>query len=217
MSVGTAVEINKNIGPELNDNTEEWVKLWKANQDSIDGWMGAQEQQCLYNAARISVGDILEIGSFKGRSTVQLGAGLKATGRPGIIHIIDPFPDPYNLPDGNKMTGLRKEFEATIIKCGIDDRVVIHQNRSQDIADSFEDKSFGLIFIDGNHSYESVKRDFTLYSPKLADGGLLLIHDIAPKFPGVVKIAEEIENEGVFNWVTLKDSLGVFCRGAKRA
>ncbi|HZR63587.1 MAG TPA: class I SAM-dependent methyltransferase [Terriglobales bacterium] len=36
-----------------------------------------------------------------------------------------------------------------------------------------------LLFIDGDHSYDGVKRDFELYSPLVRDGGIIAMHDIA--------------------------------------
>jgi cephalosporin hydroxylase len=35
-----------------------------------------------------------------------------------------------------------------------------------------------LLFIDGDHSYDGVKRDFEMYSPLVKDGGLVVFHDI---------------------------------------
>jgi predicted O-methyltransferase YrrM len=41
-----------------------------------------------------------------------------------------------------------------------------------------------FLFIDGDHSYEGVRRDFELYSQLAADGGLVAFHDIVPSRPG---------------------------------
>jgi predicted O-methyltransferase YrrM len=35
-----------------------------------------------------------------------------------------------------------------------------------------------LLMIDGDHTYEGVRRDFELYSPLVAEGGLIAFHDI---------------------------------------
>ncbi len=40
--------------------------------------------------------------------------------------------------------------------------------------------SFDFIFIDGDHSYEGVKRDFELYRPLLSERGYIGFHDIDP-------------------------------------
>lgn len=41
-----------------------------------------------------------------------------------------------------------------------------------------------FLFIDGDHSYEGVLRDFELYSPLVRKGGLVAFHDIVPSGPG---------------------------------
>ena len=58
----------------------------------------------------------------------------------------------------------------------------------------FEDGSIDLLHIDGNHEYESVKKDFENWFPKLKKGGLILIHDILVEREdyGVKKFWEEI-------------------------
>ena len=42
-----------------------------------------------------------------------------------------------------------------------------------------------LLFIDGDHSYDGVRRDFELYSPLVASGGMIALHDIVehPEYP----------------------------------
>jgi predicted O-methyltransferase YrrM len=42
---------------------------------------------------------------------------------------------------------------------------------------------FDWIFIDGGHYYGEVRRDWTLYGPMRAPGGLVLFHDILPPSP----------------------------------
>jgi predicted O-methyltransferase YrrM len=37
-----------------------------------------------------------------------------------------------------------------------------------------------LLFIDGDHSYNGVKKDFTDYSPLVRKGGWIAFHDIIP-------------------------------------
>ena len=41
-----------------------------------------------------------------------------------------------------------------------------------------------FLFIDGDHSYEGVKRDFADYAPLVRPGGLIAFHDIVPGGPG---------------------------------
>jgi predicted O-methyltransferase YrrM len=41
-----------------------------------------------------------------------------------------------------------------------------------------------VLFIDGDHTYEGVRRDFELYSPLVRGGGIIVLHDIAQHLPG---------------------------------
>jgi predicted O-methyltransferase YrrM len=40
-----------------------------------------------------------------------------------------------------------------------------------------------VLFIDGDHTYEGVKRDFELYAPLVRRGGMVVLHDIAQHLP----------------------------------
>ena len=43
------------------------------------------------------------------------------------------------------------------------------------------EKKVDFLFIDGDHSYEGVKKDFEMYSPLVRKGGVIAFHDVAPK------------------------------------
>lgn len=48
-----------------------------------------------------------------------------------------------------------------------------------------------FLFIDGDHSYDGVKRDFELYSPLVRPGGIVAFHDVSPRpDPGTVGVLE---------------------------
>jgi len=39
-------------------------------------------------------------------------------------------------------------------------------------------KPIDVLFIDGDHTYDGVKKDFELYAPLVAKGGIIIFHDI---------------------------------------
>lgn len=47
---------------------------------------------------------------------------------------------------------------------------------------TLEDQPLDVLFIDGDHRYEGVRRDFELYSPLVRPGGLVALHDILPDY-----------------------------------
>jgi predicted O-methyltransferase YrrM len=54
-----------------------------------------------------------------------------------------------------------------------------HPGTRRRVEDLLNGKQVELLFIDGDHSYEGVKKDFEMYSPLVADGGMIAFHDIA--------------------------------------
>ncbi len=61
----------------------------------------------------------------------------------------------------------------------------------------FSDKSIDILHIDGLHTYEAVRHDYETWLIKVADGGLILFHDIFVKDRnfGVYKLWEELLTE----------------------
>ncbi|WP_315743434.1 MULTISPECIES: class I SAM-dependent methyltransferase [unclassified Bradyrhizobium] len=60
-----------------------------------------------------------------------------------------------------------------------DDRFVLHRARFDQATEAFDDDSIDLLHIDGLHTYDAVRSDFTTWLPKLARDGIILMHDIA--------------------------------------
>jgi len=77
-------------------------------------------------------------------------------------------------------------------------QLVIEVGRSQENLDKYPDKSFDLIYIDGDHSYAGVKADANLAKAKIADNGIIvfndyIIYDYAyGTFYGVVRAVNEL-------------------------
>lgn len=55
-----------------------------------------------------------------------------------------------------------------------------------------------LLFVDGDHSYEGVRRDFELYAPLVRPGGLVVFHDVSqrptPATEGVARFWREFRS-----------------------
>lgn len=52
------------------------------------------------------------------------------------------------------------------------------ENTKNVLMSHLDNKPIDVLFIDGDHSYEGVKKDFELYEPLVAKGGLIIFHDI---------------------------------------
>lgn len=79
------------------------------------------------------------------------------------------------------------------------ERVRIMRGRfAQDVAEALYSETYEplhMIFIDGDHRYEGVKRDIEMAQRLITPGGILAGHDYTDEFPGVVQaVAEMIPN-----------------------
>lgn len=116
------------------------------------------------------INDWIEIGSHLGESSTLL------LGFPQIkkLHIIEQSKYSCDL--------LSQKFKHRIDS----DNCIIHHGLSKKILPSFLDNSIDTIYIDGNHSYDSVKQDIELSINKLIIGGFLCGHDYNKSWPGVI-------------------------------
>jgi len=146
----------------------------KSIVDKIDGWLTFDEGKFLYHSAMRCKGNIVEIGSWKGKSTIWLGNGSK-TGNNSKIYAIDPHTGPFAHKKDSKITSLNA-FKKNIKSAGVADVVKPIVKSSEAAAKNFKEL-IELLFIDGDHDYAAVKLDFEIWSPKLADGGIIAFHD----------------------------------------
>lgn len=79
----------------------------------------------------------------------------------------------------------------------------------QEIKKILNDEKVGFLFIDGDHRYEGVKKDFKMYRTLVVKGGIVAFHDIVPGSPknvgGVPGFWDEVKQnfryvECVKNW-----------------
>jgi predicted O-methyltransferase YrrM len=147
-------------------------QIWPMVQ-TVKGFLTSPAQEeWLYNAASDVDGDILEVGSFMGRSTCCLAYACEGTKRK--VYAIDPF---YR----EEHTDLPKEYEdiflANVEKCGLAQYVMVMRGRSIEFM-SHDFGALGMVFIDGSHEYEDVRSDFFAYSQRVKSGGWIALHDV---------------------------------------
>ena len=132
----------------------------------VPGWLTDEEGEALYELAKACSGRgvIVEIGSWKGKSTICLGRGSRA-GNGIRIYAIDPHAD-YRFGD----------FTANVERAGIADLVTPIASLSQAAAEDFG-TPIELLFVDGSHEEELVREDFDKWVPKVVEGGGVAFHD----------------------------------------
>ena len=155
---------------------------------SIDGWLSPREATTLFLLARITRANatVVEIGSWKGKSTYCLAKGLGGTGR---LIAIDPFDasgevgsvEEYKTKSGKK--DLCSQFEENLSIRGVLNVVETWKRYSKDFVG--EVPEIDVLFIDGDHSIEGCKFDYKNYAPHVKSGGLIAFHDYRPSREGL--------------------------------
>ena len=148
--------------------------------EKVDGWMTREEGGHLYETGHEAVTKIspvvVEIGSWKGRSTVALAAMAKI--RKAKVYAIDPHEgDLWSNGQVIKTDGTLESLKKTLETYSLTDAVEIVQKKSTDVEWSGVLPKIGLLFIDGKHDYESVKADFEHFEKHLASNALVAFHD----------------------------------------
>ncbi|MDW8321375.1 MAG: class I SAM-dependent methyltransferase [Armatimonadota bacterium] len=145
--------------------------------EQVEGWLTVEEGTLLYQLARACTGRgaIVEIGSFKGKSTIWLAKGSQA-GAGAKVFAIDPHTGSEEHRRSEKPVWTYDDFLANLRRAGVEELVEPIVATSADAAAQF-DQPVELLFIDGDHRYEMVRQDFDLWFPKLLEGGYLLMHD----------------------------------------
>lgn len=153
----------------------------------IQGWMSEGECKWLRETAK-KMHSVVEIGSWKGKSTQALLQGC-----PGLVYAVDTW-------KGSKEELLGAHAEATtsdifkIFLANVRDfsNLRVRQMQSHRAAKTIP--NVDMVFIDGSHLYESVKRDIEVWLPKTLK--LICGHD--RQQDGVPKAVEEIFGETSF-------------------
>ena len=143
----------------------------------IGGWLTPKEGRLLYDLARRCTGRgaIVEIGSWKGKSTIWLASGSRH-GAGGTVYAIDPHTAESDNLATQSAVPTFTEFTENIRRAGVADLVVPLVTTSAEAARDF-DRPVELMFIDGAHDYASVALDFELWFPQVVEGGTIAFHD----------------------------------------
>ena len=157
------------------DGHKEELKLVKEAADDAGGFLSDIEGSLLYALAQRCAGRgvIVEIGSYTGKSTIYLGKGSKA-GKNVKIYAIDPHGEPFQSKED--AIGTYEKFTKNIENAQLADIVNPIVRTSIEAADIISEPC-ELLFIDGCHKYNYVKKDFDTWFPKVIDGGIIAFHD----------------------------------------
>ncbi len=159
----------------------------------VPGWLTDAEAWELHEAARTLPAHgpepiAVELGSWQGRSTIALAAGLRARGG-GTLFAVDPHRDSA-LHRATGVADTFESFEMNVRSAGLSDHVRAIRELSAQAARQFAPDTVDLLFVDGSHLYEAVAADLEAWRDALVDEAVVAFHDARDE-PGVVRFVKE--------------------------
>jgi predicted O-methyltransferase YrrM len=148
--------------------------------DGVPGWLSDDQAQRLWDrAAALAPGaTIVEIGSFRGRSTIVLGLAAP----PGAtVFAIDPHAGSDRGPqeiaaDADRGDADHAAFTANLRAARVQERVRHLRLPSADALAAIPGE-IDLLYVDGAHRYRPALADIGTYGERVAPGGSMLVHD----------------------------------------
>jgi predicted O-methyltransferase YrrM len=129
---------------------------------------------------------LVEIGSYVGESTTIFAENFKK------VISIDPYIDDYDLNDpACEHISFNEVYVKFLDNTKKFNNISQIKKTSDESFSYFDDESIDVLYIDGLHTYEQVKKDIINYLPKVKKGGFICGHDYHKNWPGVIQAIEE--------------------------
>ncbi|MEJ8545125.1 class I SAM-dependent methyltransferase [Brevibacillus borstelensis] len=156
--------------------------------NNVEGILALDEGRYLAYCASVVPKEqkIVEIGSLKGKSTCFTAMG-SMLGNGAHVYAMDP----WELIYGEIGKTYHQEFWQNVGKFGLEPLITSIVGYSHEVVKEWSGE-IGLLFIDGDHHYESVRRDYELWAPFIAQGGWIAFHDINGIWPDVKRVIDEL-------------------------
>lgn len=146
----------------------------------VEGWMTVDQARRLWDrsAALTGPATVVEIGSYRGRSSIVLATAAS----PGV-HVVAIDPHAGNDRGPGQWEGTADEgeadhiaFLANVREAGVAGRVR-HVRAFSQAALGEVDGEVDLLYIDGAHRYRPARADIEAWGDRVRPGGTMLIHD----------------------------------------
>jgi len=184
-------------------NVLHWANLVNATSQTIPAELDALE--CHAAGAR----QALEIGTYQGVSAARI-AGALAPG--GLLYCVDPWPATEEKRGNNPCWSI---CERHLRRSGVKNRIRILRGYSREMANRVP-AQLDFAFVDGDHSWEGIKADWTIVSEKMLPGGVVCLHDsFTPAgqdwrhLDSCVYFEKVIQNDARFSVIEVVHSLAV--------
>ena len=171
---------------------------------------------------------VLEVGTWAGTSAVTWAKTLQALGRSGQVTCVDTWAsyidlgvntdDIYTEMDRLAKSGeIKKLFDHNVRTSGVSDLIRVKIGASQKILPRFRERSFDLIYIDGDHDYRSVRSDIINAKRLIREHGVICGDDLEASADEIEPGILERFTESPLDFVNLPELGRSFHPGVTRA
>lgn len=166
----------------------------------VEGWLAREEAMLLFQLARQTEhGCIVEVGSYRGRSTIALALGAR-NGLGVPVYAFDPHESFTGVFGGEFGASDRAAFYRNMLRSGCYREVRLINQDSATVSPGWT-KQVALLWIDGDHSFEGVSRDFKAWLPHLSPDAKVVFDDSIDPRMGPTRLIAEILADGAFDLV----------------
>ena len=141
------------------------------------------------------IGDVVEIGSWQGRSTTFLARAVEAS-KNGEFYAIDHFAGNKGKESFYQVNGslahLKDNFLTNIKKFKLEETVKLLDMVNTKAAEHMDGKTIRFLFIDGDHTKNGVQKDIELFFPLLTKGSIVVFDDYFEGFPGLIAAVDDM-------------------------
>jgi Methyltransferase domain len=157
----------------------------RRRRPQIEGMIGDREVELLTRlASEVEAGCIVEVGSYRGMSTIALAKGARVP-----VYAVEPHEHFQGVLGGTFGPADRRAFFENLLRAGVVEQVRL-VNLSSEIVTPGWQLPVGLLWIDGDHRYEAVRRDFECWEPYLR--GHVAFHDAIQAALGPTRLIDEL-------------------------
>lgn len=162
---------------------------------ATEGWLAREEAEALMElASRVPAGrHIVEVGNFRGRSTVALALGSRR-GAGVQVYSFDPHTEFVGPRGGRFGRADQAHLYANLARAGVGEWVSVVTLDARLVAPAWPARDVGLLFVDGDHRYEAVVADHAGWEPHLASGATVAFDD--RDYPDVARRLAELVAAG---------------------
>lgn len=163
--------------------------------EGVDGWLPLPEARFLRDLARAAHYDIVEIGCYRGRSTIALCCGALESGR--LVHSVDPHRPATGLYGGKFGPEDREFYYRNLLEAGMARQAALINLTSAQAGLSWQDP-VGLLFLDGDHAYDAIRRDIDIWNGHVVPSGIVAFDDASDPAGGPSMVIAELIASGEY-------------------